>query len=482
MMFDILISKYLDGSLSAEEDCTLRTILSENPLAKEQFNLAISLHIAMKDEPELLLDDETISASERAIFASLMLELPKVAPHGHDGIIRKKRNQSFIPRIAAFVVLFILMLSSVTDLKLSDISHTVLAVNNANDESTSNPLQFKNLTNVRIDAYHKKQYRLRQTEKSMLQTNDTLFSDDVQQLAVTDMTADIEVPKNNDDIFVPFSVAIANIPATMMLAHSPEQSSFEGKSQVKDESIGIIRTTALNQANAQSTQNTEVVATAQKNNEDSENQHSVNQFMSSGEHKAAVHIRSFLNNGFVYGNNSSVNASSFSQSIGYDVKEGTKVGLEMGQVGFTYAYQTIGNGANTEPSSGIIAVKEHRFSKNMTLLGKEDNGNTVPVDNVNQESVNNDNTVSLYWGGAFIEQAVLNTQDIAINLAGGIGAAGSGPIIFARSYAEYKVNSTLSLTIVAEGKTFSIREGRQTGKSLQSNVMIALAYGLQIKL
>jgi hypothetical protein len=38
------------------------------------------------------------------------------------------------------------------------------------------------------------------------------------------------------------------------------------------------------------------------------------------------------------------------------------------------------------------------------------------------------------------------------------------------------------LSIGAEGKTFSVREGRQSGKSLQTNVMIALAYGLQVKL
>ncbi len=102
-MFDILVSKYLDGSLSAEEDRALRTILSENPIAKEQFNMAVSLHIAMKDEPEIDIDDKVLLATENAIFSSLRLEPPKSQPVTSHSLIKTKHRKTYAPRIAAFV-------------------------------------------------------------------------------------------------------------------------------------------------------------------------------------------------------------------------------------------------------------------------------------------------------------------------------------------------------------------------------------------
>ncbi len=485
-MFDILVSKYLDGSLSSEEDRALRTILSENPIAKEQFNMAVSLHIAMKDEPEIVIDDSVLFATENAIFSSLRLELPKSQSVAIPTLIKNKRPRAFTPRFAAFLVLFIAMMSSVAELKLpmsggSYFAQTEKETNFVQETS----LQSKNNTGTKSHNSQKNTVIAYSIEQRVEPAEFSEWSKEDSYNAVADKMNGIEIPNIDEEIFVPFSVAMSNMPMKPTLESVQEKNMtssyvYEPNTQGNVEIRGENRNHDVKQANTQHSQTSEIAGIVQKHYDVSDHQKSTEQtVLHSSEHKSAVHIRSFLNNGFVYGNKNSVNASSFSQSIGYDVKEGTKVGLEMGQVGFTYAYQSV---PNPLISSEILIAKEYPTGRDMSILGKEDNNNSLPIDNDTQENAISDNTVSLYWGGAFIEQAVLNTQDFAINIAGGIGAAGSGPLVFARSYAEYKVNSTISLTIGAEGKTFSIREGRQLGKSLQTNVMIALAYGVQVKL
>lgn len=74
MIPDILVSKYLDGDLSIEEDVELRKRISEDPSAKEAFDAAILIHIAMScaDPIEVPRDvrEDTLSVVFARIEAS----------------------------------------------------------------------------------------------------------------------------------------------------------------------------------------------------------------------------------------------------------------------------------------------------------------------------------------------------------------------------------------------------------------------------
>ncbi|MBK9246845.1 MAG: hypothetical protein IPM69_01715 [Ignavibacteria bacterium] len=52
MNHNLLISKYLDGELSFDEDNELRRLLSESSAIKEDFDSATMLHFMMKDDSE----------------------------------------------------------------------------------------------------------------------------------------------------------------------------------------------------------------------------------------------------------------------------------------------------------------------------------------------------------------------------------------------------------------------------------------------
>ena len=483
-MFDILISKYLDGSLTPEEDTALRSIIADNPYAKEQFNMAVSLHIAMKDEPELQIDDDVIFQTENRIFASLNIEVPQTIHTAAPGIIRSRRRRvSFSARLVMMSLVFIAMMSSVGDLRYEFMSRRFTNVRTEMNDVVDN---HGVVGMVRMVSGAKKGRSREQNHAQSL----TLLSSNEQSMlspndSVMDQGHDFPVNDTNStkNAFVPFTVAMTSpLLNGSTFTTNTSITSFSSLSNTNKDvfnSPNQVTQTDHYQTPNTNSETTVAAKSLQQAANTSEQSHSVAIM-----HKSSVHLRSFLNNGYVYSKDNSVNATSFSQSIGYDVSEGTKVGLEMGQVGFTYAYQNVTPSRANDDGNSIISSRSFSKSSQKSLLGKEENdtdsdGN--PNGTTSSLSMSN-NDVSLYWGGAFVEQSLMNNDEVAINVSGGIGAAGSGPIFFARSYAEYKVNATISLTIGAEGKTFSIRDGRPNGKQLSSNVMIGLAYGLQIKL
>ncbi|MCX6141095.1 MAG: hypothetical protein NTX15_09750 [Candidatus Kapabacteria bacterium] len=83
MIPDILVSKYLDGDLSIEEDVELRKRLSEDPSAKEAFDAAILIHIAMSCADPFEVPEDARRDTLTAVFARIEasaapLELPAI--------------------------------------------------------------------------------------------------------------------------------------------------------------------------------------------------------------------------------------------------------------------------------------------------------------------------------------------------------------------------------------------------------------------
>lgn len=74
MIPDVLISKYLDSELSIEEDIEFRAMLAADPEAREAFDTAVLLHIAMRCE-----DDTTVPADVEARVLAFIDSAPMYA-------------------------------------------------------------------------------------------------------------------------------------------------------------------------------------------------------------------------------------------------------------------------------------------------------------------------------------------------------------------------------------------------------------------
>lgn len=507
-MFDVLVSKYIDGILSPEEDRELRAILSDNPLAKEQFNLAVSLHIAMSDteEDDSQLDN-IILQTETQLFEKLGVDAPKrVAIHSYSSSVEnsagvslenkpiERRKRIFTaPRLSVTVMLFLLFVNVVSDSIFTVGSNSKTNTLSANN----NALQNNGIASLGSQDIHETISLVNSVETNINEVNSVISETESNNIIVSSFASKAEESEANDHPyksapsdtlhFLPFSTAISDINNPLFSSRSISYANLPSnsvKTQISDLGKETVTATKVDisvvngmPSGLVATKNTDIPTTPVVfDGLVAEN--------SSQEGEGKLHIGSFLNNGFVYAGNNKATASSFSQSIGYGVTSATKIGLEMGRVGYSFTQPSLNTMSQNPVGINGRNTVAANYSKNSTsIMGKEDNNGNDDINNLNSSATSSSSNqdVALVWGGAFVEQMVVNTSDFDINVRGGIGVAGDGAVLFARTYAEYKLSSFMSVTFGGEGKNFTIRNASRSEKPLSSNYMIGLVYGLQIK-
>lgn len=87
MRLEVLITKYLDGELTVDEDRELRHILSQNPDAKSSFDQSISLHHALhKDADQIIPPPQLVRETEdRILMAIFGQPEPELQPEKKKG-------------------------------------------------------------------------------------------------------------------------------------------------------------------------------------------------------------------------------------------------------------------------------------------------------------------------------------------------------------------------------------------------------------
>ncbi|MBC8124973.1 MAG: hypothetical protein H7X70_04500 [Candidatus Kapabacteria bacterium] len=112
MIPDILVSKYLDGDLTIDEDVELRKQLSEDPSAKEAFDAAILIHIAMSCADPIEVPENARRDTLAAVFARI--ESAAAAPTSSG--VNSVRSARILKPLAAVIALLLIMCAPVGDL------------------------------------------------------------------------------------------------------------------------------------------------------------------------------------------------------------------------------------------------------------------------------------------------------------------------------------------------------------------------------
>jgi len=103
MILDYLISKYLDGELSHEEDQRLRNLVAADPLARQAYESAAMLHVSMATEPDA---DVPRDVDEGTL--QLVTHMAMSAQSGSVPLSRvTKRLNVVVAGILALLILFI---------------------------------------------------------------------------------------------------------------------------------------------------------------------------------------------------------------------------------------------------------------------------------------------------------------------------------------------------------------------------------------
>lgn len=89
MILDYLISKYLDGDLSAEEDAQLRDLVASDPLSRAAFEEAALLHVAMATDEAPEVPEDLDIATHRRMAELITNSQVSAVPRSHP--TRRKR-------------------------------------------------------------------------------------------------------------------------------------------------------------------------------------------------------------------------------------------------------------------------------------------------------------------------------------------------------------------------------------------------------
>ena len=165
MILDHLIAGYLDGDLTEDQDRELRAVVGADPLAKEAFDAAVLIHIALQCE------DETVppASLRSAVFEEIAaLDAKGAAAYGQGayqaqprGSIRSQRSSTRRPQrsavrmLATAAVFFLAMWLPFGD-SLMGLRATLSALPELDRESvqTSEPVSTQQLRSNQVGQSH----------------------------------------------------------------------------------------------------------------------------------------------------------------------------------------------------------------------------------------------------------------------------------------------------------------------------------------
>ena len=125
MKLDVLISKYLDGELSYDEDIYLRNLLKNNPDAKAEFDSAVIVNSAIREDAQSIHTPQDLLKNTEDLVLMRILSANEPASAQKE----KRKIPLWLPRLSfVFAVIMIATLYFVT--------------NNSNIDSVNNSPSF----------------------------------------------------------------------------------------------------------------------------------------------------------------------------------------------------------------------------------------------------------------------------------------------------------------------------------------------------
>lgn len=442
MILDHLISKYLDGELSSEEDSELRRLIAADPLAKEAFDAAVLVHIAMRCEDDANADtpddvaadvydnvlahidddedrrtalpvaiDPVARASRRRVLSLVAAVLMLVVPVGHDWFMTGGDQAVILPELPTLDAIDDGGRHTTTVFRSRRV-HTTTDVRN--DESTDDAF----VMSVVSDDFDTDGDA---AERSMAETH----ADDAGRT-------------------IPLSVWFGGRTPDVSAADHDDASIVDPRA-------------------AGSTCSPARVAVVE------------------ADYPMEVLLATLYTQGMTTSLPSTSNVRSISQSLGYAVAPSSVFGLEVGSTSYDVERSHEGSvrvgGAPEGPARAAAPPREDGGI--MKLLPGDS-----PVGTYFRQTSVSMNSEQMVWGAAFLQQSIMNAGGLAVQGRAALGAGEDGMLAYGRIQGEYKLYRSVSLTVGAEARYVPFRTNAIGGVSTSSSygAIYSLLYGVQIRL
>lgn len=483
MDIDLLISRYLDADLTVEDDLGLRELLANDPLLKEQFNTAVSLHHSMEFDDSIETPRQLVEETEKILETIMMSSSPRDGRGLKPSQASKRKiqfgRQSVLPIVTIAVMLLIGV--PIGDEFLGGGSG-LASIGQPSDALKSSMQVPGNVSPTALSLSRSSVLELVQG-KRLTQSH----------LETTDGIAQLEQPlhlvspeaETPSQLSIGYLSSLGNIQpftSSRELHNSDVQRNNDFQPSTSLESSIDVRSAVsalgIPVSNAFSSLNQDLMSGSVQNSATPAYQALVLSTTVSNSVTSSVHIRNVA------------------QALSYSVTEEDNIGLELGYVSLADGSSQIQKNSSSALGSlfrdgygsGINGPDDPESGSGKDMPGSPDGGDKLGRDNTAEGGKGSSNKGSTefevtnrmsnyYWGAAFYERSLFDFHGVTMKTRAGVGTSLSGIVSYGRAYLKYNVFSNVALSAGAEGSTL-LSKSASTAQNPKS--FLLLSYGIQI--
>lgn len=436
MILEQLISLYLDGEVSAEQDAELRALVSADPLAKRTFDAAVLLHIALACE-----DQTQPPSSLRAQVLGTVNALAGEQQQACTSVFRRRRQGAWARFAPALTIVLLLLSVPISDADLMQETLTIMAASapalgaesnqpSVNHGNTNQPAMLQN-TKTHKPATHAFNHEALSQQASSQRAASMAHAEGITYQAQS-ATADEPSLASSSEIETQQQQSKPTI-ASLFSSASPE--------------LMKNHTSAYMPSNSkQPNQNGTLIQQADITNH-----------MPEPPTTSAI-----LTTSYAAGSGSSVqgtgNVRQLALSIGFRMGNDGQAGIEVGNTEYDVRRTTYGtmpvNGSRSslaiQPTTTWSSSSKFAPQPSSTLRYRTDSAAT-------------NSTESLVWASAYYECTVLELKPASITARFAGGVSEDGLLGYGRLVGRYQLGSVVSLAVGAEFRGMNFRVGSAQG-------------------
>jgi len=457
-----LISKYLDGNLTNEEDAILRFAINNDLKAKNAFEQSVHIFSIMKkDAQDIRVPQKLLSNTEDII----MMKYINIANQNIKSVPVKRNYKFAYNLIAASVCFLFLNLFFIADLEYNP--------NSINSEKTSsikyNSIEFSNDLLFNSDIINSNQKKKVDNKEILIVNKNEILKESTENISTRSNEEALAERNNTIGENEEFTLEFKN-PNTLLksIEISKLTTDFiENPKQIDLTNLKLIEEAKINE-NYQL--NDEILNELSNNNIQQTNLMNIKDFNFSSK---VININSFFGTDVIrsgISDDQKAIVSNFSQSVTYSITNTHSVGVEFGYSNYTFNENLAPN--ETQPQ---------KIKQTDEAILKVNELSPLPI-NFNYSSLSFDNNKQIYWGAAFYELLMLDNDIISLKSRIGAGVTEEGPLSYGRIFSCYQLFNGFNITIGTEGRVFFSRFPEITQSSKELKAIFSIIYGFQINL
>lgn len=422
MILDHLISNYLDGDLTPEEDLELRRQLAADPGSRERFDAAVLLHIAMRcedDAPVPEFDRERTRLAVHERIAADAARRASAAPH--QAALRRVAGPA-IRRAASLVTAFLMLWVPVKDILRSVPALAPVAEIMVPTDPSEAPTSSSASAIIRRDRHTDiSEPTQRPLSQRSMAVGEAVRSD-------TEVDGGSASTATHDDVTL--RVRLVGGADDAALASGQIDRGPSALTRSTQPSTSIMLSTYYAQGAA-----------------------------ANGRADGAV--------------------TQLAQSIGYGISDKAHVGIEIGRMQYDV---TVRYASTSGPSVPALSAVDQRPTSDGEL-GKLP-GVVTPGGQLERQEFDGTQQSTQIWGAAFYQHEILRTDIVSLRGRFGAGAAQDGLLSYLRVQAETRLTGGIALSLGSEARLAPFKTGAVGGSASSATygAVFSLLYGVRIDL